>query len=380
MIDIFINTLPINKNSGGIKTFLLELLQALAERKNDVFQYHLICSEYNQDLFDYLNEYRNFVKIVVSVDNRSVFKRIYFEQFKLNKYLKRKNNCLLLNICNVAVVKCSIPQVTIIQAPLSIPALRKSLPKTYSKISLSHKFYYDALVIPSIKISKQTIAVSHFMQNYLGKLKSHVSVIHEGVNFKKFEDASDKISYLPDKYILCVGTLFPYKNVDKAIIAFSIFNKKNTEYKLVIAGKDPDGKQLDFLKGIAANHGIKEQVIFTGMIDYNSIPALYKGAALLLFLSSVETFGLPVLEAMISGVPVIASNKMSIPEVVGDGGILVEPTDAEAIAKKMDEVLNSDNLKNHLINAGKKNAQLFDWNTTAQKFEDVFVNVAKTEL
>ena len=91
-----------------------------------------------------------------------------------------------------------------------------------------------------------------------------------------------------------------------------------------------------------------------------------------LFLSSVETFGLPVLEAMVSGVPVIASDKMSIPEVVNDAGILVNPDDAKEIADKMEYVLSSQEIKNKMIAKGKENVLLFNWDTTAEKFEKIF--------
>jgi glycosyltransferase involved in cell wall biosynthesis len=91
----------------------------------------------------------------------------------------------------------------------------------------------------------------------------------------------------------------------------------------------------------------------------------------------MEFFGLPVLEAMASNVPVVAANKMSIPEVVNDAGILVEPDDIRQVAEKIYEVLTSETLQSSLIKKGQHNIQVFNWDVTAGKFEKVFLEIAE---
>src|SRR6476620_9474000 len=138
---IYVNTLPVYNKSGGIKTFLLELLLSFAERKNENIRYHLLCTEKNFELFEAFDHYPNFKKTILKVDNINPVKRIFFEQFRLNKIFKKNEKAILLNSYNVAVMKCAIPQVTIIQTKQSIAALRKIIPKKYLTISTFHKVY-----------------------------------------------------------------------------------------------------------------------------------------------------------------------------------------------------------------------------------------------
>jgi glycosyltransferase involved in cell wall biosynthesis len=117
-------------------------------------------------------------------------------------------------------------------------------------------------------------------------------------------------------------------------------------------------------------------VIFLGWVAEDEIPALYRNADLFVYISSVEFFGLPVLEAMASGIPVIAANKMSLPEVVNDSGVLVEPDNVEEIAARMQELLTSPSLRNNMVEKGKNNVKLFRWDITAMRFENLFLDIA----
>ena len=376
---IYVNTLPVYNKSGGIKTFLLELLLSFAERKNENIRYHLLCTEKNFELFERFDAYPNFEKTILKVDNINPVKRIFFEQFQLNKTFKKNEKAILLNICNVALMKCAIPQVTIIQAQQSIASLRKIIPKNYLTISTFHRVYYDLLVNRSIDISAKTICISNYMQQFLESKKDKTVIIHEGVNLLQYQTNTKENSLLPKiPYIFSLSTLFPHKNMDKLIMAYSLLKKeRNIEHKLVIAGKDPDNKQLKYLQQVAKEQDVENDVIFLGWVATEDIPSLYRNASLFVYISSMEFFGLPVLEAMASNVPVVAANKMSIPEVVNDAGILVEPDDIQQVAEKMYEVLMSETLQNSLIKKGQHNIQVFNWDVTAGKFEKVFLEIAE---
>ncbi len=373
---VYINTLPVNHKSGGIKTFLLELLYAFAASNDDI-DYCLICTPSNVDIFDKLKEVSNFTITTVNVDNNNPIKRIYFEQFNLIKQIDNSKMSLLLNICNIAVLKCPIPQVTIVQAQMSIKALRKTLPKKFVTISRFHKIYYDLLLNPSLKKSDVTVCISSFMKPYLEISENKKVVIHEGVNLKDFQDKESSSNWIPNEpYILSLSTLFPHKNIDKLIQAFALFKKESMlPHKLLIAGKDPNGKQLDYLKGIALQEGVESDIIFAGWVNLEEVPALYRGSSLFMYISSMEFFGLPVLEAMACDVPVIAGNKMSIPEVVNDAGILLEPTDISSIASSMYKVLADQTLRMQLIEKGRKNIEKFTWQATATSFQELFIKV-----
>jgi glycosyltransferase involved in cell wall biosynthesis len=380
---IYINTLPIHAKSGGIKTFLMELLHAFAERESILFEYCIICSNRTSELFKDFESHKNFRLLVADVNNLNPVKRIYYEQFRLNRILNKQNNSILLNICNIAIIKCNMPQVTIIQAQLSIAALRQLIPKKYVSIGLLHKVYYDLLLKRSIRISKKTVAVSHYMVDFLQEYKEKIIVIHEGVNLKVFGgDVANNNAFDGYKpYILCVSTLFPHKNMDKLIQAYNLFRQQeNSGYTLIIAGKDPDGEQLKKLKQISGQNNVSENVVFLNWVDNDKIAALYKNASLFVFLSSMEFFGLPILEAMASEVPVISANKMSLPEVANDAAILVDPDNVSEIAKKMQEVLSCGDKKKAMIEKGLENIKKFQWKNTADKFENVFADIEKDYL
>ena len=165
--------------------------------------------------------------------------------------------------------------------------------------------------------------------------------------------------------------------MNKLIEAYSLFKKQSgLNHKLIIAGKDPDNNQLKILRSTAKEQKVEDDVIFLGWVASDKIPALYGNAALFVYLSSVEFFGLPVLEAMASNVPVIAANKMSLPEVVNDAGILVEPDNIQEVAQRMQELLTSENMRKNLIEKGKNNIKQFRWDITARKFENLFSDIA----
>jgi len=373
---IFVNTLPTTNTSGGMLTFLLELLHAFGKINNPKLNYCLICSEKNESLFRSFENYNNFSRIVVKVDNRNAIKRILYEQFMLPKILNAEKNAALLNICNVANFRCKIPQMTIIQVQLGIAKLRRSLPKKFVFISPLHKIYYDLFLERSLKRSTRTIAISNFMVKFLEEYKDKITVIHEGVNLDNFKTTAGSVDLNAPSYILSLSTLFPHKNMDRVIEAFNLFIKRTkANFNLMIVGKDPDGKQIPQLKELAKSLGIENRVIFKGRVPAEDIPALYANASLFLYLSSMEFFGLPVLEAMASDTPVIAANKMSIPEVVNDAGILVDPDDIESVSEYMEDILKNAERRNKQIELGRENIRNFTWQATAEKFEDLFLNL-----
>lgn len=376
-IKIFINTLPVHQETGGMKTFVLELLHALLRRNNASIEYILICSPSNENIFSAFFSYSSCTKYTVCINSRSAFRRIYFEQFKLRHIIESVPNAILLNICNVAVMRCRFPQVTILHCPLCISALRKKLPSKYVTISLPHKIYYNLFVIRSVKISAKTIVVSEYMRQFLGNKRNHAEVIYGGINSTGLFHAenSREMDINDEPYILFAGTLFPYKNLGKLLNACRLLKQRGFTQKLWIAGHDPDGKQLRLLQNMAKELNIEHDVKFCGYVPPGEMPALYKNAALFVFLSGVETFGLPVLEAMACGVPVIASNKMSLPEIVNNAGILVNPDNIKMIANTMEYVLSSTHLQQSMKTKGLENIKQFDWNITADKFEKVFMDI-----
>jgi len=180
---------------------------------------------------------------------------------------------------------------------------------------------------------------------------------------------------LPDSYILYVGTIQPRKNLDMLIEAYArLRGEGSTTQKLVIVGRK--GWLYDTLFARITALGLEGDVIFTGFVPDEELPHLYDGASLFVYLSLFEGFGLPPLEAMSRGVPVVTSNTTSLPEVVGDAGITVSPRSLDEVVEGMRRVLCDAALADRLRQAGRARARHFSWERTAEKTLALYRQVA----
>jgi glycosyltransferase involved in cell wall biosynthesis len=177
---------------------------------------------------------------------------------------------------------------------------------------------------------------------------------------------------LPRHYILFVGTLEPRKNVQTLLRAFAqvLAETPRDDLRLVIAGGAGWGVEdylatVDMLK-------LHDQVHFVGFVEDNHLPDLYRGALMFVYPSLYEGFGLPILEAMACGTPVITSNRTSLPEVAGDAAVLIDPTRPEALAEAMTSILSDGELRQTLRAKGLARAHAFTWNTVAERTVAVY--------
>lgn len=177
---------------------------------------------------------------------------------------------------------------------------------------------------------------------------------------------------IPDKpYFLSLSTLEPRKNIDSTIKAFAhIVRQENlNDVSLVLVG----AKGWDFDKifeELAECRDLNDRIIVTGYVEDQDLAAIYSGALAFVYPSYYEGFGLPPLEAMQCGIPVITSNTSSLPEVVGDAGIQVNPNDNDALCQAMLEILGNDEFRQQLAKRSLERAQLFSWEACA----DVTIN------
>jgi glycosyltransferase involved in cell wall biosynthesis len=172
---------------------------------------------------------------------------------------------------------------------------------------------------------------------------------------------------LPARYLLCVSTLEPRKNLMTLMHAYALLRgaRQHDDVKLVMAGRRGWLYEDIFATVTALN--LHQDVVFTGFVDDEDLPDLYRGAYLFVFPSLYEGFGLPILEAMASGVPVITSNTSSMPEVAADAAILVDPHTPEALAEGLRHLLSETELREDLKRKGLVQASRFSWETVAQK-------------
>jgi len=242
----------------------------------------------------------------------------------------------------------------------------KWMPLTYQKaakiIAISENTKKD--IISLLKIPEDKIVVIH-------------SAVSE--EFKPIQDQA-KINAVKQKYqtgnsyILDVGTLEPRKNLPFLVKAFHRAIKEGgIDHNLVLTGKK--GWYYESLFELIKELNLEKRVILPGYVADEDLPALYNGADLFCFPSAYEGFGFPPLEALSCGTPVIAANNSSIPEVVGEAGILLENDQEEVWAENIVKVLKDQNLREKLSTLGLEQAKKFSWVTTAQKTAAVYKEV-----
>jgi len=174
-------------------------------------------------------------------------------------------------------------------------------------------------------------------------------------------------------YILTLGSIQPRKNMPRLIRAFAALCRESSVHPLptlVVAGKR--AWLYEETLEAAENSRVREQILFTGYIPEADLPALYTGAKCFVYPSYFEGFGIPPLEAMRCGTPTITGNRTCFPEIIGDGGLLVDPFDEEAIRDAIMRVLTNQTLSDELRQRGMLRAHHFDWRETARQTLQVY--------
>ncbi len=195
-----------------------------------------------------------------------------------------------------------------------------------------------------------------------------ISVIHNGVDGERFAPAfsahdNGGIRGLPSgEYILSVGRIEPRKN-HLAIIE-SIPHVSDKNIKFVFVGQRHFGFSEVFSRIDALN--VSDRVIFIDDVKDDELPVLYRNAKLFVYPTWAEGFGMPPIEAMASGVPVISSNTTALPEVAGEAAVLIDPSSCKELAEKINHLLESDSERRRLIDAGLRQSMKFKWSTSAQ--------------
>ena len=252
--------------------------------------------------------------------------------------------------------------------------------------------YLNKVVPRSIERADLVLADSQSTKNdlidLLGVSPDKIEVVYAGVE-RRFRSMEGEIALqrvkkrygLDFPFILSLGTLEPRKNFTGLIEAYALMRGSRAGFhtgqgmadrglKLVIAGGK--GWLYDEIFARVEELGLTGKVIFPGFVADEDLPALYNLAELFVFPSLYEGFGLPPLEAMACGTPVVTSDRPSLPEVVGEGGLIVEATDSQELARAMEQVLTDENLRREMREKGLKQAEKFTWEAAAGKLLDMY--------
>jgi len=256
----------------------------------------------------------------------------------------------------------------------------------YSKYNRLYRAYRSFMLSRAVRIADSIIVPSsHAKQDVCSTLKApetKVHVVYHAVTDDFLINETDVLSFEQRKHILGVGPLSLRKNHTALIRAYASLLRRNPSfcYDLVITG-DLRDKASEPLAEIIDLEGVGNRVHLVGHVDKPTLRKLYQEAVLFVYPSQYEGFGFPCLEAMASGTPVIASNVTSLPEVVGDAGILVDPNDVQAIANAMLYLIGHPNEWSRYVKLGLERARKFSWSRAADEtwavYEKAYRNASR---
>ncbi|WP_339922126.1 glycosyltransferase family 1 protein [uncultured Cyclobacterium sp.] len=290
-----------------------------------------------------------------------------WEQKNLAKAIKTYHLDLLHCTSNTAPVSCSIPLLITLHDIIYLEKINLKEGTWYQRLG---NIYRRWNVPKVVKKAAMIFTVSHYEQErivaHFGLENNEVQVIYNGVaNHFKIEDLQKqeaiRLKYdLPESFILFLGNTDPKKNLRGVLKSLAILEEKGIEHHDLVM---PDfGKEvlITMLEEIKAPH-LVSSIHLTGYIPNEDLPAIYSAAKVFLYPSLRESFGLPILEAMACGCPVITSDTSSMPEVAGDAAIIVDPFNPAAISKAIQKSLSDSASRNMLIQRGFLRPPLFDY-------------------
>ena len=304
-----------------------------------------------------------------------------WEQITLPKAVSELKLDLLHCTSNTAPIRCSVPLVLTLHDIIFMEPRDKSNKSLYQNMG----WLYRRLVVPRIlKKCKYIITVSDFERNNiitrLGIPSERMVMIYNGYNewFKPLKDLDMKYrKYIKEPgYFFFLGNTDPKKNTERTLIAYSKYLElSKVKRKLLMA--DLDKSYLDDI--IVKNHieNIYPNIQMPGYIVNSDLPYIYNNAFAFLYTSLRESFGIPLLEAMACGTPVITSNTSSMPEIGGRNAILVNPESPGEIAQMMIKLEKDRDFYDQQKELGIKRAKLFSWRQTAEQLLDVYERVYK---
>jgi len=233
------------------------------------------------------------------------------------------------------------------------------------------KAYFNNIVKPACRRAAKIITVSDFsgdrIVEWAGIPAERVEKVVEGVG-SDFTPNGGRFD-IGRPYILYVGNRLPHKNLPRLFTALAV---ARIDCKLYLTG-DPDST----VSKLATSRGISDRILFTGNVNDASLANLYRGAAAVVLPSLYEGFGLPIIEAMACGVPVLTSNVTSMPEIAGDAAVLVDPRSVEDIAAGLDSILSDQALRSKLVASGLIQAAKYSWDTTASQIAAILLSESR---
>lgn len=257
------------------------------------------------------------------------------------------------------------------------------MPELFTKEhKLRFRIFTDICKHQAHEVVAVSEATKRDVMKYMKIDEKHIHVVYEAANStftterneESIKETMERYN-IDSKYVLCLSTVEPRKNMLRTIKAYEqCILKNNLPYKLVIVGGSGwnNGEIYDYVQ---QSEDLKKHVIFTGYVSNQDVANIYSNASLFIYASLCEGFGLPILEAMQCGIPVITSNISSMPEVAGDACELIDPYNMEQLQESITKILSDPNLQKRMVEKGIRQAKKFSWEKCAKEILDIIISM-----
>ena len=356
----------------GIGTYIRNLLRQLA-RQDRQSEFVVFCRPEDRETLASLGE--NFRPVVETAPTYSVA-----EQVRLPIAIKREGvtlyhapHCVLPPLVRCRSV-VTIHDCIHLMFPQYLP---NRLALGYARTSIALAARRATRVLTVSESSKRDIL--RFVSTESDKITVIYNAYDERFGVEPREEDVVRVReryQLHDEFVLYAGNVKPHKNLERLIVAFDLVRKRGLDHlKLVLIGDEIS--RYSALRRAVHQHQLHKYVRFLGYLPEETLAVMYRLAGLFVFPSLYEGFGLPPLEAMASGTPVVTSNVSSLPEVAGDAAILVDPHDPHAIADGMYRLLTDERLRRDLRLKGLARARQFSWEESVRRVRAIYEEVAR---
>ncbi len=363
-MKIAINLLPFREKIAGAGKYAKKIVYELSklDQENDYF---LFVSEKGKINFN-IHE-KNFHFITPKFNPESIYSRILWDPFVFPSELKKIEPDLIFTpsvaipFLYKGVFYTSIHDLAYKNVKEKYPFLRNIYMKFITNIAAKRSKVIFAL----------TESAKKEIENEFNVKDKKILVTYVGVEDIFFEDFSEqqkqlfKTRYnLPNEFILYVGAIEPGKNLDKLFLAFSQFIKTKPNLRLVLTSGI--GWEQQIITDLIKKLNIDNKILFLPYIEEKDLPLLYKCASMLAYLSSYEGFGMPVLEAMAAGTPVLSSKSKAINEFANQAIITADPQNINEVVSGIDVILSKPEIRDEMVMKGKLIAKKFRWSNSAK--------------
>jgi glycosyltransferase involved in cell wall biosynthesis len=368
-LRIGINAVSAHKRTTGLGVYTREVSRGILKKHDNTVVYTL-----SDEIKKSWQQKTRLVTPIISPNLGTVghgLRQIWYQSV-LPLRLSMDKIDVLYSTVQEGILRPSVSQVITIHDMVSF-----KFPEFYPKLK-----YYDRFILPRLLRScKAVICVSESTkQDVLDNFDLKgipIHTVYGGIDRKRYYPRDGRNvyrKYALEDFILYVGDIKPHKNLGRAVEAFNKLRPKGM--KFVCAGQKTQ-RFFPQIKNLVKELKLEDKMVFLDYVPEEDLPYLYSGARAFIFPSLHEGFGLPPLEAMASGTPVVVSNTTSLPEVCGDAACYVDPYDVESIAEGIHKILSNKDFRDNLAKKGLERARVFSWETTASKILDILKEVAR---